>query len=263
MRYLYRLLFLFYVESRPELEVVPMNAEAYRLGYSLEALRDLEQAVLNPQACKDRLGRLRVAAATTVGDAGHARSEALVDAGVDVIVIDTAHGHAETVLEAVDRTREALPDVELVAGNVGTEEGARAMAERGVDAVKVGVGPGSICTTRVVTGVGVPQITAIRDAVAGVSEDVPIIADGGVKQTGDMVKALAAGASSAMMGSMLAGTDEAPGETFLLEGRRYKMLRGMGSLSAMEEGSADRYFQEEERDPRKLVPEGVRAHGES
>jgi IMP dehydrogenase len=184
------------------------------------------------------------------------RARALVDAGVDVVVIDTAHGHSEGVLEAVSRVREAFPDVQLVAGNVATRGGAEALVERGVDAVKVGVGPGSICTTRVVTGVGVPQLTAILDAVEGAAGAVPVIADGGIKYSGDVVKALAAGAHSVMMGSMLAGTDESPGESFLLEGRRFKTVRGMGSLSAMEEGSADRYFQEGS-DARKFVPEGI------
>ena len=173
------------------------------------------------------------------------RAKKLREAGCDVIVIDTAHGHSQGVLEAVDRVRQALPDAQLVAGNIGTKEGARALQERGVDAVKVGIGPGSICTTRVVTGVGVPQITAIQDATEGVQGEVPIIADGGIQQSGDVVKAIAAGAAACMMGSMLAGTDESPGESFLLEGRRFKTVRGMGSLSAMEEGSADRYFQEE------------------
>jgi IMP dehydrogenase len=180
----------------------------------------------------------------------------LVDAGVDVLVIDTAHGHSGGVLRAVARTREEFPDVQLVAGNVGTESGAAALTERGVDAVKVGVGPGSICTTRVVTGVGLPQLTAVMDAVAGAAGRVPVIADGGIKFSGDIVKALAAGAETVMMGSMFAGTDESPGEAFLLEGRRFKTVRGMGSLSAMEEGSADRYFQAEAR---KLVPEGIEA----
>jgi IMP dehydrogenase len=187
------------------------------------------------------------------------RAALLVEAGVDVLVVDTAHGHSEGVLEAVARVRERFPDVELVGGNVGTTEGAQALVERGVDAVKVGVGPGSICTTRVVTGVGLPQLTAIMDAVDGVDGAVPVIADGGVRYSGDIVKALAAGAESVMMGSMFAGTDESPGESFLLEGRRFKTIRGMGSLSAMEEGSADRYFQEGERDVRKLVPEGIEA----
>src|SRR5438552_1123469 len=182
----------------------------------------------------------------------------LVDAGCDVIVVDSAHGHSEGVLKTVACLREAYPDAQLVGGNVATEAGARALVERGVDAVKVGVGPGSICTTRVVTGVGVPQITAILDAVQGAGE-VPVIADGGIKYSGDVVKALAAGASSVMMGSMLAGTEESPGESFLLEGRRFKVIRGMGSLGAMEEGSADRYFQEGEVSPSKLVPEGIEA----
>jgi IMP dehydrogenase len=179
-----------------------------------------------------------------------------VDAGVDALVVDTAHGHSEGVLEATARVREAFPDVQLVAGNVATEAGAREMVRRGVDAVKVGIGPGSICTTRVVTGVGVPQVTAVMDAVRG-AEDVPVIADGGIKYSGDLVKALAAGASSVMMGSMLAGTEESPGESVLAEGRRYKMIRGMGSLSAMQDGSADRYFQEGEVSLHKLVPEGI------
>jgi IMP dehydrogenase len=175
---------------------------------------------------------------------------------VDVLIVDTAHGHSEGVLEATSAVREMFPDVQLVAGNVATRSGARALVERGVDAVKVGVGPGSICTTRIVTGVGVPQLTAIFDAVEGAG-DVPVIADGGIKYSGDIVKALAAGASSVMMGSMLAGTEESPGESLLLEGRRFKMIRGMGSLSAMQDGSADRYFQEGEMSAKKLVPEGI------
>jgi len=185
-----------------------------------------------------------------------ARARALIDAGCDVIVVDSAHGHSEGVLKTVACLREAHPDAQLVGGNVATEAGARALVERGVDAVKVGVGPGSICTTRVVTGVGVPQITAILEGVKG-AEDVPVIADGGIKYSGDVVKALAAGAECVMMGSMLAGTEESPGESFLLEGRRFKVIRGMGSLGAMEEGSADRYFQEGEVSPSKLVPEGI------
>jgi IMP dehydrogenase len=176
---------------------------------------------------------------------------------VDVLVIDTAHGHSQGVLDAVARAREALPDTPLIAGNVATRSGADALVERGVDAVKVGIGPGSICTTRVVTGVGVPQITAIHDAVEGVAGRVPVIADGGIKYSGDIVKAIAAGANSCMLGSMFAGTDESPGEAFLLEGRRFKVIRGMGSLSAMEAGSADRYFQEGTFNARKLVPEGI------
>src|SRR5439155_1764316 len=185
-----------------------------------------------------------------------ARARALRDAGCDVIVVDSAHGHAEGVLNTVACLREAFPDAQLVGGNVASGTGARALVERGVDAVKVGVGPGSICTTRVVTGVGVPQITAIVEAVEGAGE-VPVIADGGIKYSGDVVKALAAGAASVMMGSMLAGTEESPGESFLLEGRRFKVIRGMGSLGAMEEGSGDRYFQEGEVSPSKLVPEGI------
>src|SRR5690606_19451671 len=178
-----------------------------------------------------------------------------VDAGVDVLVIDTAHGHSIGVLEALERTRARFPDVQIIAGNVGTAAGARALMDRGVDAVKVGIGPGSICTTRVVTGVGVPQLTAILEAVRGVEDRIPIIADGGIRFSGDIVKALAAGASTVMMGSLLAGTEEGPGESFLLEGRRFKTVRGMGSLSAMEQGSADRYFQEDNQ--RKFVPEGI------
>ncbi|HSR14590.1 MAG TPA: IMP dehydrogenase, partial [Gemmatimonadales bacterium] len=184
------------------------------------------------------------------------RARALVAAGCDGIVVDSAHGHSEGVLRTVALLRETFPDTQLVGGNVATEEGARELVRRGADAVKVGIGPGSICTTRVVTGVGVPQVTAIIDAVRGAG-DVPVIADGGVKFSGDVVKAIAAGAASVMMGSMLAGTEESPGESILAEGRRYKVIRGMGSLSAMQEGSADRYFQEGEVSPAKLVPEGI------
>ncbi len=222
----------------------------------LITIKDIHKRRQFPDANKDRFGRLRVAAA--VGAAGDflARARALIDAGVDAIVIDTAHGHSEGVLKATGEVRNAFPDVQLVAGNIGTRGGAAALVERGVDAVKVGVGPGSICTTRVVTGVGVPQLTAVFDAVEGAG-DVPVIADGGIKYSGDAVKALAAGAASVMMGSMLAGTEESPGESFLLEGRRFKMVRGMGSMSAMQDGSADRYFQEGELSPRKLVPEGI------
>jgi len=209
-----------------------------------------------PDANKDQHGRLRVAAALGVGRDAYPRAQALLDAGADALVVDSAHGHSDGVLETVAELREAFPEAQIVAGNVATTAGARALVERGVDAVKVGIGPGSICTTRVVTGVGVPQITAIVDAVAGAG-DVPLIADGGVKYSGDAVKALACGAGSVMMGSMLAGTEESPGESFLLEGRRFKMIRGMGSMSAMQDGSADRYFQEGEISPQKLVPEGI------
>ncbi len=211
-----------------------------------------------PNACKDEHGRLRVGAAIGTSRADLDRAGAVLDAGVDLLVIDTAHGHSEGVLTALARTREKYPDAQLMAGNVASAGGARALIERGVDAVKVGVGPGSICTTRVVTGVGVPQLTAIMESVAGAAGDVPVVADGGIRYSGDIVKAIAAGASAVMMGSLLAGTEESPGESFLLEGRRYKTVRGMGSLSAMEEGSADRYFQEE-REARKFVPEGIEA----
>jgi IMP dehydrogenase len=221
----------------------------------LITVKDIHKRRDFPDANKDQHGRLRVAAAIGASNY-HDRARALVDAGVDVLIVDTAHGHSEGVLEATSVVREMFPDVQLVAGNVATREGARALVERGVDAVKVGVGPGSICTTRIVTGVGVPQLTAIFDAVEGAG-DIPVIADGGIKYSGDIVKALAAGASSVMMGSMLAGTEESPGESLLLEGRRFKMIRGMGSLSAMQDGSADRYFQEGEMSAKKLVPEGI------
>ena len=221
----------------------------------LITVKDIFKRRSHPNASKDDHGRLLVGAAVGTSSAELERARELVAADCDVVVVDTAHGHSEGVLRAVERIREALPDVQLIAGNIGSADGARALAERGVDAVKVGVGPGSICTTRVVTGVGVPQITAVIDAVGG-ADDVPVIADGGIKQSGDIVKALAAGADACMLGSMLAGTEESPGEAFLLEGRRFKVIRGMGSLSAMEEGSADRYFQESGEE-RKLVPEGI------
>lgn len=224
----------------------------------LITVKDLVKRRQHPNACKDERGRLRVGAAVGASARDFDRTRALVEAGVDVIVIDTAHGHSEGVLGAVARIREGFPDLALIAGNVATAEGARDLVERGADGVKVGIGPGSICTTRIVTGVGVPQMTAIMETVRGVGDTVPVIADGGIRYSGDVVKALAAGASSVMMGSMFAGTEEAPGQSFLLEGRRYKMVRGMGSLSAMEEGSADRYFQED-RSARKLVPEGIEA----
>ncbi|MEO7083818.1 MAG: IMP dehydrogenase [Gemmatimonadaceae bacterium] len=222
----------------------------------LITVKDIHKRRQYPDANKDQFGRLRVAAA--IGATGDfiPRARALIDAGVDALIIDTAHGHSEAVLEATSKVRNTFPDVQLIAGNVATREGTAALVARGVDAVKVGVGPGSICTTRVVTGVGVPQLTAVLEAVEGAG-DVPVIADGGIKYSGDAVKALAAGASSVMMGSMLAGTEESPGETFLLEGRRFKMVRGMGSLSAMQDGSADRYFQDGELSAKKLVPEGI------
>ncbi|SHJ19935.1 IMP dehydrogenase [Wenxinia saemankumensis] len=221
----------------------------------LLTLKDSEQAVLNPAACKDELGRLRVAAASTVGEAGYERSAALIDAGVDIVVIDTAHGHSEGVGKAVNRLKGLSNDVQIIAGNVATAEGARHLIDSGADAVKVGIGPGSICTTRMVAGVGVPQLTAIMDA-ASAAGDIPVIADGGIKFSGDFAKAIAAGASCAMVGSMIAGTDESPGEVILYQGRSFKAYRGMGSLGAMARGSADRYFQKDAASD-KLVPEGI------
>lgn len=223
----------------------------------LLTLKDTEQAVLNPTACKDDLGRLRVAAATSVGDSGFERSEALIDAGVDVVVVDTAHGHSQGVLDAVTRVKKLSNHVQVIAGNVATTEATQALIDAGADAVKVGIGPGSICTTRMVAGVGVPQLTAISDcAKAGNAADVPVIADGGIKFSGDFAKAIAAGASCAMVGSMIAGTDESPGEVILYQGRSFKSYRGMGSLGAMARGSADRYFQKDAASD-KLVPEGI------
>ncbi len=223
----------------------------------LLTLKDTEQAVLNPTACKDELGRLRVAAATTVGDAGFERSEALVDAGCDLIVIDTAHGHSEGVARAVERVKGLSNAVQVVAGNVATAEATKALIDAGADAIKVGIGPGSICTTRIVAGVGVPQLTAIMDcAKAAADSGTPIIADGGIKYSGDFAKAIAAGANCAMVGSMIAGTDESPGEVILYQGRSFKSYRGMGSLGAMARGSADRYFQKDAASD-KLVPEGI------
>ncbi len=243
---------------RHRIEKLPVvHADGTLAG--LITVKDIVKRRQFPNASKDERGRLRVGAAVGASHADLDRVRALVEAGVDLVVVDTAHGHSEGVLRAVARAREAFPELQLVAGNVATADGARALVDRGVDAVKVGVGPGSICTTRVVTGVGVPQLTAVMEAVAGVDGEVPVIADGGIRFSGDIVKALAAGASCVMMGSMFAGTDESPGESFLLEGRRYKLVRGMGSLSAMEEGSADRYFQEGQTDLRKLVPEGIEA----
>ena len=221
----------------------------------LLTLKDTEKSVLNPNACKDELGRLRVAAATTVGDAGYERSIALIEAGVDLVVIDTAHGHSEGVARAVERIKAFSGAVQVVAGNVATYSATRALIDAGADAVKVGIGPGSICTTRIVAGVGVPQLTAIMDA-AKAAGDIPIIADGGIKFSGDFAKAIAAGASCAMVGSAIAGTDESPGEVILYQGRSYKSYRGMGSLGAMARGSADRYFQKDAALD-KLVPEGI------
>jgi IMP dehydrogenase len=224
----------------------------------LITVKDIEKAVATPNATKDEQGRLRVAAATTVGDAGFARSEALIEAGCDCIVIDTAHGHNVDVARAVGRVKEVSNSVQVIAGNVATGDAARALIDAGADAVKVGIGPGSICTTRVVAGVGVPQLTAVMNAArAAEGSGVPVIADGGIRTSGDIAKALAAGASTVMVGSLLAGTQEAPGETFLYQGRTYKSYRGMGSVGAMARGSADRYFQQDIKDHLKLVPEGI------
>jgi IMP dehydrogenase len=224
----------------------------------LITVKDIEKAVANPNACKDEQGRLRVAAATTVGDKGFARTEALIEAGVDLVVVDTAHGHSRHVLEAVGRIKRLSNKVQVVAGNIATSEGAKALIDSGADAIKVGIGPGSICTTRIVAGVGVPQLTAIMDAVEEAKKTgTAVIADGGIKYSGDLAKALAAGADAAMVGSLLAGTDETPGEVFLYQGRSYKTYRGMGSVAAMARGSADRYFQQDIKDTLKLVPEGV------
>ncbi|MEZ7812653.1 MAG: IMP dehydrogenase [Paracoccaceae bacterium] len=221
----------------------------------LLTLKDTEQSVLNPNACKDELGRLRVAAASTVGDEGFERSMALIEAGADMVVIDTAHGHSESVALAVARIKSFSSVVQVVAGNVATYEATRALIDAGADAVKVGIGPGSICTTRIVAGVGVPQLTAIMDS-AKAAGDIPIIADGGIKFSGDFAKAIAAGASCAMVGSAIAGTDESPGDMIFYQGRSYKSYRGMGSLGAMARGSADRYFQKDAASD-KLVPEGI------
>jgi IMP dehydrogenase len=224
----------------------------------LITVKDIEKAVANPHACKDEQGRLRVAAATTVGEKGFERTERLIEAGVDLVVVDTAHGHSRSVLEAVGRIKRLSNAVQVIAGNVATAEGAQALIDAGADAIKVGIGPGSICTTRVVAGVGVPQLTAIMDAVEVARKSAtPVIADGGIKYSGDLAKALAAGADCAMVGSLLAGTDESPGEVFLYQGRSYKTYRGMGSVGAMARGSADRYFQQDIKDTLKLVPEGI------
>ena len=224
----------------------------------LLTVKDIQKAVLNPHACKDEMGRLRVAAATTVGEAGLERSQALIDAGVDLIVIDTAHGHSAAVSRAVEAVKKYSNAVQVVAGNIATAEATRALIDAGADGVKVGIGPGSICTTRVVAGVGIPQLTAVSDCAAEADRTGhPVVADGGIKFAGDLAKAVAAGAHAAMIGSMLAGTDEAPGEIFLYQGRSYKSYRGMGSVGAMARGSADRYFQKEVSDAHKLVPEGI------
>jgi IMP dehydrogenase len=239
------------------IEKIIVVDDAYRC-VGLITVKDIEKAQKYPNACKDGLGRLRVAAATGVGEDGYARAMALIEAECDVIMVDTAHGHSKGVLEAVSRIKKASNYTQVAGGNIATADAARALIDAGADAVKVGIGPGSICTTRIVAGVGVPQLTAIMDAVS-VARDagVPVIADGGIKYSGDLAKALAAGASIAMVGSLLAGTEESPGEVFLYQGRSYKGYRGMGSVGAMARGSADRYFQAEVSDALKLVPEGV------
>ena len=242
---------------RHKIERLIVVDDDYR-AVGLITVKDMEKAQAHPHAAKDGQGRLLVAAASTIGDAGFKRATALLEAGVDVVVIDTAHGHNADVSRAVQRVKRETNRVQIVAGNVATYDGARALIDAGADAIKVGIGPGSICTTRIVAGVGVPQLTAIADAVrAAAGADVPIVADGGIKYSGDLAKALAIGASAAMMGSVFAGVDESPGEVFLYQGRSYKAYLGMGSLSAMAQGSADRYFQKEVSDALKLVPEGV------
>jgi IMP dehydrogenase len=242
---------------RHKIERLIVVDDDYR-AVGLITVKDMEKAEAHPHAAKDSRGRLLVGAASTVGDAGFERSMALIDAGVDVVVIDTAHGHSKSVGDAVRRLARETNRVQIVAGNVATYDGARALVDAGADAIKVGIGPGSICTTRIVAGVGVPQFTAITEAVRAARDaNVPIIADGGIRYSGDLAKAIGAGASTAMMGSMFAGTDESPGEVFLYQGRSYKSYRGMGSLGAMARGSADRYFQKEVEDAMKLVPEGI------
>jgi len=231
--------------------------EDYR-AVGLITVKDMEKAEAHPDAAKDPQGRLLVGAASSVGDAGFERSLALIDAGVDVVVIDTAHGHSKQVADAVARLARQTNRVQIVAGNVATYDAAKSLIDAGADAIKVGIGPGSICTTRIVAGVGVPQLTAVAESVrAAAGTGVPVIADGGIQYSGDLAKAIAIGASTAMMGSVFAGTDEAPGEVFLYQGRSYKSYRGMGSVGAMARGSSDRYFQKDVHDPQKLVPEGI------
>lgn len=242
---------------RHRIEKLLVVDDAYRC-IGLITVKDIEKAQLHPNAAKDEQGRLRVAAATTVGDDGYDRSEALMGAGADVIVVDTAHGHSARVSEAVARIKKLSNKTQVIAGNVATSDAAKALIDAGADAIKVGIGPGSICTTRIVAGVGVPQLTAIMDVVeAARKNEVPVIADGGIKFSGDLAKAIAAGADCAMLGSLFAGTEESPGEVFLFQGRSYKAYRGMGSVGAMAIGSADRYFQQDVKDSLKLVPEGI------
>ncbi len=243
--------------QRYRIERLIVVDDAYRC-IGLITVKDIDKAQKYPHATKDDEGRLRVAAASTVGDAGFERVEALIDAGVDVVVIDTAHGHSDKVIEQVTRIKKMSNAAQVIAGNIATYDGAKALADAGADAIKVGIGPGSICTTRIVAGVGVPQLTAVMDAArAGREAGVPVIADGGVKFSGDIAKALAAGADTVMVGSLFAGADEAPGEVFLYQGRPYKSYRGMGSIGAMAGGSADRYFQADVKEQIKLVPEGI------
>jgi IMP dehydrogenase len=240
------------------IEKILVVDDAFKLK-GMITVKDFQKAESKPNACKDELGRLRVGAAVSVGPGTDERIRALIEAGVDVLLIDTSHGHSQGVIDRVRKVRQDYPDVQLIAGNVATGEGAKALADAGVDGVKVGIGPGSICTTRIVTGCGVPQITAVSDAVEALKgTDVPVIADGGIRFSGDIAKALAAGASSVMVGSLLAGTEEAPGEVELYQGRYYKSYRGMGSLGAMDQnnGSSDRYFQDS-KSAEKLVPEGI------
>ena len=237
-------------------KLLVVDGEGRLIG--LITVKDIEKSQLNPNASKDAQGRLRAAAAISVGDDGFERAERLIEAGVDLLVVDTAHGHSQRVLDAVTRVKKLTNSVRIMAGNVATYDGTRALIDAGADAVKVGIGPGSICTTRIVAGVGVPQLAAIMSAVqAAQDQNIPVIADGGIKFSGDLAKAIAAGASAAMVGSLLAGTDESPGEVYLYQGRSFKAYRGMGSVGAMARGSADRYFQAEVRDTLKLVPEGI------
>ena len=237
-------------------KLVVVDDEAKCVG--LVTVKDMEKATLHPNACKDAEGRLRVAAASTIGDKGYERALELIDAGVDCLVVDTAHGHSQNVLDQVARIKRVSNSVSVIAGNVATAEGTKALIDAGADAIKVGIGPGSICTTRIVAGVGVPQLTAVlQSAEEAQKHCVPVIADGGIKFSGDLAKAIAAGAACAMVGSLLAGTDESPGEVFLYQGRSFKAYRGMGSVGAMARGSADRYFQQDIKDTLKLVPEGI------
>jgi IMP dehydrogenase len=246
-----------YLLHQHRLEKLLVVDEEFRC-IGLLTVKDIEKATQHPTACKDGEGRLRVAAASTVGDKGYERALMLIDAGVDCLVVDTAHGHSQSVLDQVTRIKRVSNRVSVVAGNVATYDGTKALIDAGADGIKVGIGPGSICTTRIVAGVGVPQLTAIMDSARAAREaNVPVIADGGIKYSGDLAKAVAAGADSVMIGSLLAGTDESPGEVYLYQGRSFKSYRGMGSVGAMSRGSADRYFQQDIKDSLKLVPEGI------